>query len=141
MATIYQFFELPTKKVQFDADGIEIENSNFPYECKYCNLKGFKNKGKAVTISTAKTTTSNLISHIKISTHKEIYTQYLVAVAQAAESKGDNTPNGKKNPNSGDATPKISKIRQTQLFASGVTSSRKYGPNDLLQKSRYNKIK
>ncbi len=58
---------LITKKVQFDADGIEIENSNFTYECKYCNLKGFKNKGKAVTISAAKTTTSNLISHIKIS--------------------------------------------------------------------------
>ena len=138
MATIYQFFELPVKKVLLDADGIEIKNSNLTYECKYCNLKGFTIRNKPVTISAAKSTNSNLISHLKTATHTEVYAQYLAAVAQAAESKSG-TPKGKqKIPSSGDITPHVSKFRQTQLFASGVTSARKYGPNDVLQKSRYN---
>ena len=45
-AVIYQFYELPVKKVKLDNNGKEIENNLYTYECKYCAQKGLKFQGK-----------------------------------------------------------------------------------------------
>ena len=102
-------------------------------------------KGYPVWVSSSLTTTSNLITHIKTTSHSEVYQQYLSFLETKTPSKK------RKEPCENDddleclsvqstnlrASTSTVNLKQTKLFKSGVTSIKKYGINDIQQKTRH----
>ena len=135
-ATIYKYFEPGVRLTEFK-NGIEKPTNNFSFVCNYCKKMGIKNKsGGEVTIKAAVNTSSNLTTHLKCESHKEIYEKYQSEVhlnpSQATKRKleYENSPiNLLSNP--------AQLNKQLKLNLNDVPTSPKYSSNSIHQKTRY----
>jgi hypothetical protein len=158
MAAIYKFYETGIKKVDSEGSVTKV-SKNYTYVCKFCKEKGFKLKGnfsnidfyydisiesllneikigQPVTISAVYPITSNLIKHLNSQSHAEVLREFNEACVAGSNYLTPVKRSQKQLEFYSVNTPKKSALKQSLLFKGGVTSCKKYGVNDIQQKTR-----